>query len=182
MHRRNDNDLTGGNPQQAAAAELQDAVRQLVAQQPQAVRVPPQRLTAAVPGRGRGRGGRQGAPTGPPRWDLTKCRQGVPQPFGPAEAAQAVQNADFRNAVFIKTSEGEGSNTRKAFTYVHVGGFRICVGADIHPQPHGAPAKAGHAFIFGFLDWQTRTPAAAVRVIEGMPDQGTFPGADRYPQ
>jgi plasmid stabilization system protein ParE len=47
-------------PERTAAANLRQAVQNLVAQNPQAAQVPAQQLAAAVPGRGRGRGAGRG--------------------------------------------------------------------------------------------------------------------------
>jgi hypothetical protein len=112
-------------------------------------------------------------------WDMNKCRWGVPIPFTNVDAANAVAGANFTASVYVNTSAKDGK-TRQAFTYVEVRGYRICVVGHIHPQPSGPPV-AGNAYIPGWMAWETTTPLAAVTVINGLPDGGTFPGDNRYP-
>jgi hypothetical protein len=112
-------------------------------------------------------------------WDMTKCKWGVPAPFTNADATNAVNGADFANAVYVNTSAQAGQ-TRQAYTYVVVNGYRICVVGHIHVNPPGPPT-AGNCFIPGWSNWQMNTPAAAVTAIAALPDSGTFPEDDRYP-
>ena len=170
---------------QNAAAQLQNAVHNFAVQNPQAGQVPVQQLVGAVRGRGRSRGGRgrgagRGAPVGPPGWDMAKCQWGVPLNFGVNEAQQAVQNADFTQAVYVELSATTQA-TVKAFTYHMVGNVRICVVGDIHPQGQGVPAAPGNCYIPGFQNWKMRTPQNQVQVIEALQVGGAFPGDDRYP-
>lgn len=112
-------------------------------------------------------------------WNMAKCKWGVPVGFTNADAANVVNAADFTASVYVNTSAKQGK-TRQAFTYYTWGGYRLCVVGHIHPQPSGPPV-AGNAYIPGWDGWDTTTPAAAVTVINGLPDGGTFPGDDRYP-
>lgn len=111
-------------------------------------------------------------------WDLSKCQWGHPADFTNQDAAQAVADADFNHSVYVNTSQA--GQTRQAYTYVVVRGYRICVVGHIHPQ-HNQPPEAGNAFIPGWMDWAMPTPTPSVVVIAGLPDQGHFPGDNRYP-
>ncbi|HEY9029734.1 MAG TPA: hypothetical protein VIM93_00085 [Kangiella sp.] len=111
-------------------------------------------------------------------WDQNKCLWGYPPHFTNQDAAQAVALADFNNAVFVNTSQA--GQTRQAYTYVVMQGYRICVVGHIHPQAN-QPPKPGNAFIPGWLDWAMPTPTPSAAVIAGLPDGGNFPGDNRYP-
>lgn len=111
-------------------------------------------------------------------WDQNKCKWGYPANFTDQDAAQAVADADFTKSVFVNTSEA--GQTRQAYTYVVVQGYRICVVGHIHPQKN-KPPKAGNAFIPGWMNWSMLTPSPSVAVIDGLSDGGQFPGDDRYP-
>ncbi|PMS13058.1 hypothetical protein C0Z17_07225 [Trinickia caryophylli] len=111
---------------------------------------------------------------------MNKCQWGVPPGFTNADAALAVTNADFSNAVFVQTS-GTGV-TKKAYTYYEVNGFRICVVGDVHKNDvSGQWNIAGNSFIPGWTGWSLQTPAAQVAVIGPLQDGGAFPDDDRYP-
>ncbi|ODC03059.1 hypothetical protein BFW38_05355 [Terasakiispira papahanaumokuakeensis] len=106
-----------------------------------------------------------------------KCQWGQPTPFNNHMAAIAVNNANFLQSVFVNTSEN--GNTRQAYTYHEVGGYRICVVGHIHINDE--QVVAGASFIPGWDNWSMQTPQAAVDTIADLPDQGSFPGNDRYP-
>jgi hypothetical protein len=118
-------------------------------------------------------------------WDLTKCTWGTPV-FDNAAAAAAVSAANFTASVYVQTSAG-AQLTKKAFTYVVTGGYRICVVGDAHRADTASPwTIAGNSYIPGWLGdggagWDTPTPAAQLAVIGPLADSGAFPGDDRYP-
>lgn len=160
--------------QNAAAQQLQQVVQNFVGNNPQAAQLPVGQLVAAVQGQGAGGGG------GGPHWDPTKCPNGFPPNFGPNEAAQALQNADFTQSVYVNTSARTGT-TRQAYTYVQVGNLTITVVGHIHIDRGGGNPRPGRSYIPGFEGWMMRTPAPQVAVIAALPDGGVFPDGNRYP-
>lgn len=107
-----------------------------------------------------------------------------PVPFDNVDAANAVMNANFAQSVYVNTSATTGT-TRQAYTYYFVQrpghNWRICVVGHIHKNPQGQ-ITPGNSFIPGWDNWQMQTPPAACKVIANLPDQGNFPGNNRYPQ
>lgn len=116
-------------------------------------------------------------------WSDRKCQWGAPfEPFDKVSVTHAVGLADFHASVFVHTATLEDrSLTRYAYTYVFVGGYRICVVGHAHKKPHHLDWVAGHCFIPGWEGWQMGTPDAALKVIKNLTDRGTFPGDGRYP-
>ena len=113
-------------------------------------------------------------------WDMTKCVNGVPPGFTNAQAVNLVTNANFNNSVFVQTHATDA--TRSAFTYVPFGGMTVCVVGHIHIDPAtGAFVVPGNSYIPGWSGWQMQTPAGQCAVIDALPDQGVFPGVNRYP-
>lgn len=113
-------------------------------------------------------------------WDTKKCKWGYPDSFTNTDAANAVTNADFTQAVFVNTSEQKGE-TKQAYTYHGFDKYRICVVGHVHVDPYGKWTLAGNCFIPGWKWWDMTTPKAQVTAIGALPDGGAFPDDDRYP-
>jgi hypothetical protein len=112
-------------------------------------------------------------------WDLTKCTNGVPNPFTNADAVNLVTNADFNQSVFVQTHLT--GQTKSAFTYVQFGGMTLCVVGHIHLGPLG-PVGPGNSYIPGWMGWSMVTPLAQVGVIGALAaNAGVWPDGNRYP-
>lgn len=107
-----------------------------------------------------------------PVWD-----EDGPDKFDPEEA---LKMADFSQAVFVLTHESK--NTRSAYAYVSINGWRVCVVAHIHPKNDDKGYAPGNCFIPGWKDWSIRTPEDICKILHSSSDKGSFPGAGRYPQ
>ncbi|GLZ36471.1 hypothetical protein [Actinokineospora sp. NBRC 105648] len=112
-------------------------------------------------------------------WNPDTCKWGAPASFTDQDAANVVNAADFRQAVFVEISKKD-KKTKHAFTYVTYQGFRLCVNGHIHIDGNKITGP-GNSYIPGWVGWDMTTPAAAVPVIGALPLGGTFPGDDRYP-
>ena len=114
-----------------------------------------------------------------------KCLWGTPDDFNDAKARTAVENADFTNSVYVNISAKEG-NTKQAYTYYVVDGYRICVVGHVHKDEDDNWTIAGNCFIPGWMGdddqgWEMNTPLAQVGVIGPLNVGGEFPGNNRYP-
>lgn len=108
-----------------------------------------------------------------------QCPHGGPANFNPTAA---VNGTNFNNAVFVQVS-AQTQVTKKAFAYYNVGGFRICVVADVHRQNTNSPWNiAGNCWIPGWDNWQMTTPNNVVQVVGGLQPGGAYPGNNRFPQ
>lgn len=114
-------------------------------------------------------------------WNKAKCQWGFPENFKAEDAIKAVNTADFSKAVYVDISEEE-ENTKNAFTFYDVDGYRICVVGHTHynkwKRIYDEPANC---YIPGFQNWQMKTPSHQIKVISALKTGGKFPGNNRYP-
>lgn len=112
-----------------------------------------------------------------------KCQWGHPDNFNNESAKSAVENADFSKSVYVNISEEE-QNTKAAFTYYEVSGYRICVVGHVHKK-NNMWTEPGNCYIPGWgtkaQPWDMRTPSDATEVIGSLNTGGSFPFENRYP-
>jgi hypothetical protein len=113
-------------------------------------------------------------------WNMTKCQWGVPANFTNADAANAVNNANFAASVYVNVS-AQARQTKQAFTYYEFNGYRLCVVAHVHKNTLGQWTQPGNCYIPGWDGWEMQTPPAVVAVVGALAPVGTFPGDARYP-
>ncbi len=113
-------------------------------------------------------------------WDMDKCQWGVPAGFDNAQAATAVNAANYGASVYVNVSQQE-QNTKQAYTYYTFGGFRLCVVAHVHRGPTEQFDQPGNCFIPGWAGWSMSTPSAVVQAVGPLAPGGAFPGDNRYP-
>lgn len=111
------------------------------------------------------------------------CAGSAPANFDNADATRLIQQADFNNAFYVETkTEGKNKNQllKKAVTYVnHNDGtddWVLLVGANIHIKKKSKELIDGHAYLYGWYNFDLRCTQAQGDEVFFQSNKGSMPG------